>query len=434
MSKPYYTDPPGGDRTAFITELFRKLSEDEDPGASASRFARALRGLFGKQGLASISTRNLKPGQYRIMRLLHQDGVADEGYTDTFFAGPGAPVQRGGIIGDMIAKGVPTVLRNESVRDDLVLGNQLSPYGLIAFLPVFQQGVPSNWAIVMHTDSDSITEDDIEQWMFVSNLSGMVTSTKAHSKNLREASTWIQREVDEIASIQKGLLPSQMPVIEGLQMAALCETFDRAGGDYYDIFRTPSNEGEDGTWVIFIADASGHGPSAAVIVAMISILLHSYHAERKSAAGLMEHLNSCLKARWTGFTFVTAFMGILDPKTRRMRYVNAGHPPPILLKQDTTLSYLETTEGYPLCIAADVRYEEKEIEFQLGDLLFLYTDGITEAMSPARAPFAEKRLELALNEAGTTAQEVIDIIAERVRSHEGGGRPLDDQTMFAIRF
>lgn len=280
-------------------------------------------------------------------------------------------------------------------------------------------------------------EDDYEQ-MDTDQLSLLMSS--AWNKMRRKAAdAWIQSEIDEIASIQRGLLPAVMPRIDGMRLAATFDTYDRAGGDYYDIvpFGKPAPDADleaHRRWLVVIADASGHGPSAAVVVAMMSSLIRSYPAELDGPAALMAYMNRHLCERSVHRSFVTAVLALVDLASHTMTYTCAGHPPALILDSDGSMVELESTGDMPLGIFGESTFHENTIAVSAGRRMLLYTDGITESLSPVGEPFGLSRLQQCFAEAAGAAEEITEDILRRLRAHEEGERPKDDQTMLLVEF
>jgi sigma-B regulation protein RsbU (phosphoserine phosphatase) len=429
------------DRLTRLTEILRELGRDPDPVRSVNNYATAMRSIYGSQGLISISMRNLEPGHYRVMRFIHEEGVPRDHYPDMPFAGPGAPVYEGGLVGEIIAGEVPVVFRDLHVEHDPVLGTQLAPYRLLVALPTFFAGETTNWVIYVNTNPNALSAEDIETRFLQSNLMGGLSNNKRITKELLDASAWIQREVDEIATIQRNLLPSEMPRIDGVEMAANYGTFDRAGGDYYDVF--PMGMPCEGTsdcvaapehpwWGVLIADASGHGPSAAVVMAMLSALLRSFPRATRSPGEILEYLNARLTSMSVNHSFVTAFLIMIDTSTKTMTFASAGHNWPFV-KSDGCVKMLQPDSGLPLGINAAVTYPDVTRPYLAGDSVLLYTDGVTEARSPKGALFGEEGLRKILAQSEGSIHEVLDSILRKLREYEGNLRPTDDQTMVLIR-
>ncbi|MCC6694959.1 MAG: serine/threonine-protein phosphatase [Candidatus Hydrogenedentes bacterium] len=429
-------DPESRERLELLVNMLRRISQDPDPVSSIIHYAESMRSLYGDQALISISLRNVDPGQYRVMRILHQHDVDVRGLLDLPFAGPNAPAHSGGLIGEIITTEMPVVMRNLHIENDPALGNQLAPYRVLVAVPVFDNGVALNWVLFLSVHPDAFLPQEVENRVLQTNLMAGMTNTKIAAQELRTATEWIHREVDVIAVIQRGLLPQEMPTIPGLQLAAFHRTFDRAGGDFYDVFPVGKIE-EDGErhcnrWGIFIADVSGHGAAAAVIVAMMSTLLESLAGQGCTPGRFMRMLNQRIAAKAINGNFVTAFMLVYDVDQRECCYACAGHNLPLVRRADGRVEAIPPTDGIPLGVAMDADYEDVPFNLGIGETLVLYTDGITEARSPQDALFGEAALMDTLSRSGSRPEEIIRAVSDRLAAHERALPQADDQALLAI--
>ena len=431
-----YRDDSNHERIDALIDMLRTISEDPDPIRSISHYARRMRELYGEQGLISVSLRNAQPGHYRVMRFLNQRGAGLEHAQDLEFAGPDAPVVTGGLIGDIIQNDRPVVYRDLRVERDPVLDDRLAPYRVLVAIPVLDGSRILNWVMFMTVEPDGFTPLDVETRVLQSNLMSGITNIKRANQELVLATEWIHREVDEIALIQQGLLPGAMPRIPGLSIAASHQSFDRAGGDLYDVFplgRCPESATEQpGPWGIVIADVSGHGVAAAVIVAMVSTLIDVL-AERVADPGqLLTQLNRHVAAKAINGNFVTAFLVVYDPETKAMSYASAGHHMPLLRDAGGAVRTLPQSDGIPLGIASTSRYESVPFALEPRQSLLLYTDGITESWSPKGSLFGEAALANALRLSNGDPAETIQAVTRALEAHQQGQSQTDDQAMVAI--
>lgn len=423
------SDPALMGKLDALANVFRAQSAETDPVASSNRFAGGISSVLGEEGFMSVSLRGAEPGYFRVMRMLHQPGVDQAGITDTLFAGTDAPYVTGGIISEIVKADGPLMLRELDVRDDPVLGNQIAAYRVLISVPVFNDGDALNFVVFMNTDPDAYDQYACQVHLLVANLIGNVTNSKRMIAELQQAQTWIQQEIDEIATLQRSLVPWNMPPIPGLRCAGYYDTFDRAGGDYYDLL--PLSDWS-GRWIMFIADASGHGPSAAVLVAMINALLHNLPAEMESPGEILAHVNDYLCGRSMNHSFMTAFCAVYDPKDRSLVYSSAGHNMPLVRDAAGKVNMFLPTGGVPLGVISDYVFKDATTNLEPGQAVLLYTDGITEAESPKRLQFREARLLDCFAEAKGSAQEQLAHIVKVVRDHEAGQRPADDQSILLI--
>jgi sigma-B regulation protein RsbU (phosphoserine phosphatase) len=216
-----------------------------------------------------------------------------------------------------------------------------------------------------------------------------------------------------------------------MDLAASYQTSKRAGGDYYDFFPLA-----DGKWGIFLADVSGHGTPAAVLMAVTHSIAHTYPGPCKPPAKMLEYLNHHLSIRYTtkSETFVTAFYGIYDPERRELAFVCAGHNPPRLKRcRDAKVVSLDRVGGLPLGISDQERYEECVQVLRPGDQLVFYTDGITDARNPAGEMFGLERLDEVLGGCPQVASDLLNTVLQAVEQFAAGRPPDDDRTLLVAK-
>lgn len=431
-----YRDESNRERIATLMDMLKMVSTDMDPVRSINHYARGMRQLYGEQGLISVSLRNAPAGHYRVMRFLNQRGAGLDHAQDIEFAGPSALPVTGGIIGDVIQGDSPVIYRNLRVMNDPVLGDRLAPYRAMVAIPVFDASRVLNWVFFMMVDAEGLTSYDAEMRILQANLLSGIANIKRTNLELVQATEWIHREVDEIALIQQGLLPGAMPHIPGLAIATSHRSFDRAGGDFYDVFpvgRCPETEADrPGLWGILIADVSGHGVAAAVITAMISTLIDVL-AERVVEPGqLLTLLNRYVTAKAINGNFVTAFLIVYDSVSKAVSYASAGHNMPLMRDANGDVRALTPTDGIPLGITGTTTYATVPFALETGQLLLLYTDGITESRSPAGDLFGETALVDVLRLSNGDPPETIEAVTRALEAHQQGETQTDDQAMVAI--
>lgn len=433
-------DTSGNERVTTIMELVAALSRAEEPSEVQRIFSRGMVKLNGPRGYVALSTRGLKPGQYRITHMLSDEAGRSIEAAEPRTTRHEIPVHTGGFFGEIIRQAHPEVIHHLRIENDPVVGNQLAEYRSMMAVPIFDQGEPLNWAVFLLHEPEPFTMNELEEAIMRTNLVGGAVRKVQMMQELRKAKAYIDREVEQIARIQKTLLPERMPRITGMSIAASYETFATAGGDYYDFIplqRMPET-GEpnpDGPWGIMIADASGHGPAAAVVMAMLHAILHAYPQIPDGPAEVLAHVNRHLSEKRIESSFVTAFFAVYDPPTRRLTYARAGHNPP-LLKQPGDggrVSPLDHVGGIPLGVLSDTTYDDHAMTLDDGQTLVLYTDGITDAACPDGRMFGIAGLERALTACTGEPDCVVGSITSALTEHEDCIQPNDDQTLVAMR-
>jgi sigma-B regulation protein RsbU (phosphoserine phosphatase) len=221
-----------------------------------------------------------------------------------------------------------------------------------------------------------------------------------------------------------------MPQIPTLDFAVNYQTSRRAGGDYYDFFEVPG-----GKLGIFLADASGHGTPATVMMAITHSIAHSFPGPPQPPGEMLSYLNAQLTSRYTveNDSFVTAFYGIYDPQTHILNFALAGHNPPRWRRSDGTIQPLGDNAGLPLGVSDGEHYPETSQKLAVGDTVLFYTDGVTEASNSSNMQFGTDGLDKVLHQPRKTSAELIDALREALEEFTGGQAPEDDRTVLMVK-
>jgi phosphoserine phosphatase RsbU/P len=233
-------------------------------------------------------------------------------------------------------------------------------------------------------------------------------------------------ELKQALEIQRGLLPRQIPQLEGFEIIGAWEPAKIVGGDYYDVIPIAKDK-----LALCIADVAGKGVSAALLMANVQAAVRTFAAEAESPSRVCAQINSVLYANTSVDKFVTLFYGILDASTGTMRYTNAGHPRPIIIHADGITERLESG-GALLGVFPDWKYEEAVLELQPGDLLLLFTDGITEATRQDGEQFGEDRLIAAMiNSSQQSLPQMQAQLLDQIKNF-CGSHMTDDATLVLL--
>jgi sigma-B regulation protein RsbU (phosphoserine phosphatase) len=243
-----------------------------------------------------------------------------------------------------------------------------------------------------------------------------------------------QSELDMARAIQDGVLPKVFPPFRDFPGAAVFASMNPAkdvGGDFYDFFLV----GEDKLAVV-IADVSGKGVPAALFMMVARTLIKNWALSDDEPHELLGTVNNQLCQDNEAGMFVTVFVGTLDTKLGVLRYANAGHNPPMILR-DGSAEWLPVNAGMALGGIEGVEFVTQETEFGGGDLLLLYTDGVTEAMNESGELFDKSRLlelmtGIARNAAGMNAKDVVEAVNAAVGNFAGRAEQADDVTVLAL--
>ncbi|MGB2697342.1 MAG: GAF domain-containing SpoIIE family protein phosphatase [Candidatus Zixiibacteriota bacterium] len=238
----------------------------------------------------------------------------------------------------------------------------------------------------------------------------------------------LEEDLKVAHQIQQSLLPKKNPSIEGLDIVGHSIPAKDVGGDYYDFIRI-----DDTHLGIVIADVSGKGTSAALLMSNLQACLRGQALTNHSVKDTVAKVNFTLCNFMEMGKFITLFYGILDTQNKAFTYTNAGHNYPFLLEGNGNVKTLEKG-GLVLGTISNSLYEEETVQLKPGDLILLYTDGITEAANEKNEMFEEKKLlELLKDNQGTSAQEISRRIVDDVLSFQGILPQADDITLVLIK-
>jgi serine phosphatase RsbU (regulator of sigma subunit) len=245
-----------------------------------------------------------------------------------------------------------------------------------------------------------------------------------------EANKRMEQELALAGSIQTGFMASELPQITGWQQAASLIPARQTSGDFYDIY--PLGKGRYG---ILVADVVDKGVGAALIMAFCWALVHTYASRHPDRPDLvMQKVDHRLFSDTHSGQFVTLFYGVLDTRNNMLHYCNAGHNPPYLFSTGKTPSVQSLGRtGVPLGASEGMSWKVSSVRFQPGDLLVLYTDGVTEAENDRHEFFGSDRLIATVKEnVGKSAQEIHEMVIRGLCEFAGSLSPCDDITLMVL--
>ena len=240
----------------------------------------------------------------------------------------------------------------------------------------------------------------------------------------------LDRETQAVGVLQREMLPTSPPEVPGYEWEIHYATSSRAGGDYYDFFALPG-----GRIGILLGDASGHGAQATVLMAMMRAVLHTTTDVLRSPERVLQQLGNQIAQIVPVGRFATACYAVLEPSSGGIDFSLAGHPAPLLLRgDDGSLEELPLRGGPPLGLFTQSLFEAGAVTLRPGDTLVLFTDGLTEGMSPTRELFGDDRLREAL--LGGKSLPLVglrDRLLARFEAHRAGAALEDDLTVLMLR-
>jgi serine phosphatase RsbU (regulator of sigma subunit) len=235
-------------------------------------------------------------------------------------------------------------------------------------------------------------------------------------------------ELQVAADIQQEFLPKKLPDIPGFDIAARTAPAREVGGDFYDLFPTG-----DGRYAMVIADVAGKGVPASLFMAFSRTVIRIVSRWERSARQVLSDTNSIFIGDTGSDTFVTVFYALLDANGKRFTFINAGHNPPLLLHPGGSYEEFAPT-GPVVGLVEDPGYTEQQVTLRQGDLLVLYTDGITEAINGSEEMFGDERFRaIILSSAGLPAAGIADAIQQEVARFCGNVPQYDDMTLLVLK-
>lgn len=306
---------------------------------------------------------------------------------------------------------------------------ELQRAGIVAVIPMqVQNQVKGAILLGERLRGGGYSKADLE---FLYSLANLAIISIENARLFREAIEK-QKLEDELAiarEIQKGLLPRALPEIPQFQIAAINISSKQVGGDYYDALKISPD-----AYVIAIGDVSGKGTPAALLMANVQASLRAFAPMGLSIAEATTRINDLTCMNTGQDKFITFFWGALNAKDREFRYVNAGHNPPFLLRANGTVERLEEGGIILGLMKTTVPYVESAVTLRSGDVIVMFTDGVSEAMNANEQDFTEEKLEAVIKPLRTlTPEEIIKQVQVALEEHTRGTPQSDDITMLVLK-
>lgn len=250
-------------------------------------------------------------------------------------------------------------------------------------------------------------------------------------KDTTAAKEKIESELRIAKEIQMSMIPHIFPPFPDLpqiDVFAVLKSAKEVGGDLYDFFVIDGNK-----FCFAIGDVSGKGVPASLFMAVTRTLVRSISDKEFSPSVIVSSLNKSISQNNESSMFVTFFMGVLDLSNGNLKYTNAGHNPPVIIKENKVAVMFEKTKYIPVGLFEDFEYEESSIQLESGDKIFLYTDGVSEAENNEHKLFGDTTIMDIINlNISATPRELIGKMEEEISAHVNGFAQSDDITMMAI--
>jgi len=419
---------------SWIDDLIRSMfmRTRTDHRNVIERFSRQVISVFDPRQLRQIIEETLKTTLLvnRIYFVLYDDGLAE------YVLHPSDDHRQRAIISrqDLMLRGI-NLLDGPTYYHSLTdyspgsnLAAQLETRNVRMVLPM--KDADHLLGFVALTDKAAgyrYSSEDLNLLGVLSNqMVGALTNARLYVESLER--TRLQEEVNMARQIQLDLLPSKPPTIACSTLSAHSTPSRTVGGDFYDFIEIDGNR-----LGMVIADASGKGMPAALMIAQTQAIIRSEVNNGTPIAKMLKNINQQLAQSTSSEKYVTLFYGELDIKSGRFHYANAGHNYPILARKDGSMELLKT--GGPIVGALlHMEYESDTVILGPDDMLVLFTDGLSEAMDEHETEYGEERLrQLVVLNRGREAHELMETILNDVRAHDPANPPRDDTTIVALK-
>ena len=270
-------------------------------------------------------------------------------------------------------------------------------------------------------------EEDLDVFVGITSQAAMaIVNAKLHDVALEKHA--IQRELELAHEVQMRFLPAKPPAMPGFQFYDFYRAANLIGGDYYDYIELP-----DGRLAIIVADVSGHGIGSALMMAKLAADVRFCLATDSEPARILSRLNDLLCGRKSGDHFVTSILMILDPANSVIHLGNAGHNLPVLRHVNGELKLIgEEIGGLPLGMYESQEYRQEQVPLSVGDILVLYTDGVTDAMDPSGERYGDDRFRDRIQATGGDADEVGTTLIGDVGRFTGDEPQNDDMCLVCV--
>ncbi len=278
-------------------------------------------------------------------------------------------------------------------------------------------------------DAKPFTSGDLKLLTAIASVTAIALYNSFLVQEVRETER-LRKELEIANTIQTSLLPKRLPKIPGVDLAAVYRIAKKVGGDYYDFYTD-----ETQLLSLVVADVSGHNIGAALMMVEARSVIRSEMSRWRDPAEILNGTNKVIfEDLEGGQLFVSAFCARLDPGSWLMEFANAGHCQPVWVDGKTGEIRRLDADGMLLGIWPEVMFEKKTIELGEGDVIFIFTDGASEARSPSGEQFGEERLaEIVAENRHLSAKEILDVVQDHLTAFTQTDKFSDDVTMMVLR-
>ena len=410
---------PRSDGVRALVESFAAIGASNDLNRTADQILSGIRSFFRCES-ATITIQELGEGKAIRSQRTRSDGEAEKDRVKTEVGK--------GVLGRVLETGKASLF--SVVEEGSTVASELraSTRSAMAAPIVGGAGRLLGALLVESAEPRQYDNDALETLMSFGRASAAAVERSLLYTQVLDDERRLEGEMEVARQVMAGILPSEIPKLAGFDVAAVIEPCYEVGGDYYDFIPLV-----DDRWGIAMADVSGKGVPAALVVAAMRATLYTLAKRELALRSVFRHANEFINTSTrVRAKYVTLFYAVLDVQARRMIYVNAGHLPPVVLRASGEVDLLRSG-GFPLGFFDAPRYFEQFAQFSTGDLICLYTDGITETSNAKDEDYGRTRLiEVLRRHQQQSAAEIADAVLADVRRF-GERAPLDDATVLILK-
>jgi len=333
------------------------------------------------------------------------------------------------VIDEVVTNG-KSVLTSDAQADPRFMGGTVMLQGVRSVLAV-PLGVGANVFGIIYADSplsdNRFTEDHLKVLTTLASVAAIRVENARLTEEQMERER-LEREQQVASEIQQRFLPATAPIVEGYELQGISFPCYEIGGDYYDFIQR-----EGGSLVVALGDVSGKGTAAALLMSSLHAAVHAQADTHDSIVKTISAVNRYLVESIPPNRFVTLFYAELDPKAGSLTFLNAGHNPPLIVHTGGTMEQL-ASGGLPLGIMSDAEFREGHTKLHPGDVLVIYSDGVSEAVNPSGEEFGPTRLyEVVARNLDASAGGIRDRIESALTKFCQGTPAADDITLVIVK-
>jgi serine phosphatase RsbU (regulator of sigma subunit) len=407
-----------------------------------------LLGLISKVGVALLSSSGLDETLQQVASLVFEavpaercmimlrDETAEDGMKISVARKRGKEekieeVRISRIVLDEVMKNGKSVLTSDAQHDPRFASQTMSLLGIRSVLAVPLSISQKEVFGIIYADSPTFEANFTEEHLNILTTLASVASIRVENAKLldeRFERERMERELELATEIQQSFQPSAPPVLDDYEFQGISFSCYEIGGDYYDFI--PQH---DGKMLVALGDVSGKGTAAALLMSSVHAAIHAQVAARTSLYEMVKSVNQYLAENTPSNRFVTLFVAELDTKTGILKYINAGHNPPLLGRANGQVEQLESG-GFPLGIIPMADFEVGELNLEAGEALVIYSDGVSEANNLQEEEFGMERLiQVVSRNLKSSAAGMRDKIESALSAFTQTAAPNDDITLVIVK-